>query len=77
MESRVLVSILATISTGRESTAQTLIEEHMPMGGILRAVDLDEATGYFLSQSGHSHKFETIHSFKVNGHELIHTFLTH
>jgi hypothetical protein len=51
------------------------IEESMPVGPILRASTLDEAVRYFLSKTDVVAELHRVDSFKVNGHELLHTFL--
>ena len=73
----VLVSVVGVCLRAEDSspTVQTL-EEYMSLTPLLTAVTLNEAIAYFLSNTDTVAEIQEVHSFKVDGHEFLHTFLT-
>ena len=71
----VFVSVEALcLLPGDPSPTVRIIEEYMPVGPIFRAETLKEAVDYFLSMTDVTTNVQEVRSFKVNGHELLHTF---
>ena len=72
----VLVCIEALCKLAGEDLPRThSIEEHLPMTAILEARKLDDAVRYFLSRTDTVDEILEVHSFTVNGHEFLHTFM--
>jgi hypothetical protein len=74
--SKAFVSVIGVCrrSDGGSPAVQT-IEEYMPVGPLLRAVTLNDALEYFISKTDAVAELQRVDSFKVNGHELLHTFI--
>jgi hypothetical protein len=75
--SNVFVSVEALcVRDGDTSSAIHTLEGHTPAGPILAAFTLDDAIQYFLCATDIIVDIREVRSFKVDGHELLHTFLT-
>jgi hypothetical protein len=47
----------------------------MPLTGLLNALDLAEAVKYFLQHTHIAGTVDQVHSFKIEGHEMLGTFI--
>ena len=65
------------VRSGEKLPVELTIEEQMPVGPILGAATLDDAVEYFLSNTDTVCDIIEVRSFKVNGRELLHTFVGH
>jgi len=70
------VRIEATcVKLGGNRARPMVLEEKLDIAPILRAKTLSDATKYFISATGMVQTIADVRSFKIDGHEMLGTFI--